>query len=154
VGPPLDRQGYLGGLAALLLVAASIHYANEYADHETDALTDRTPFSGGGGALVELPVPRRLARDAAAVTLVAGVGLAVACLLHGQTVLGIGVLLLGAVRGWQYSFPPLRLAWNGVGEVDNALLGRRSRCTGTPSRPGASPFRQSSRSSRSPCWCS
>lgn len=122
-GTPFDRQGYLSGLAALVLVAASIHYANEYADYETDALTERTPFSGGSGALVELDLPRRLPRDAAAVTLLLGAGLALACLLHGQTVVGIGVLAFGVVFGWMYSLPPLALAWNGLGEIDNAALG-------------------------------
>lgn len=122
-GTPLDRQGYVVGIAALLPVAASIHYANEYADHETDALTERTPYSGGSGALGDLALPRRLPRDAAVLTLLVGVGLALACLAHGLTVVGVGVLLVGAVFGWMYSLPPLALAWNGLGEVDNALLG-------------------------------
>ena len=38
------------GLVVVLPVSASIHYANEYADYETDSLTRRTPFSGDSGA--------------------------------------------------------------------------------------------------------
>ncbi|NIS35092.1 MAG: prenyltransferase, partial [Actinobacteria bacterium] len=52
-----------------------------------------------------------------------GLALAVGCLLHGFAVPAIGVLVVGAVFGWQYSLPPLALAWRGVGEVDNAALG-------------------------------
>jgi 1,4-dihydroxy-2-naphthoate octaprenyltransferase len=35
----------------------------------------------------------------------------------------LGLLALIAVLGWQYSLPPLALAWHGWGELDNALLG-------------------------------
>ncbi|OSP07248.1 prenyltransferase [Halorubrum ezzemoulense DSM 17463] len=120
------------GLAALIPVAASVHYANEYADVETDALTDRTPFSGGSGALVETDLPRRIAlRGAVAagglgVTLTGlgvaseATGLAEAALLPPTA----AALLAGIlVVGWQYSVGPLRLAWNGLGAPANALLG-------------------------------
>lgn len=117
---PLDLGA---GAAALLFVSASVHYANEYADHETDRLTERTPFSGGSGALERTGVDRAVALLAAAVTFLAGLALAVGCLLHGFAVPAIGVLLIGGAFGWQYSLPPLALAWHGVGEVDNAALG-------------------------------
>jgi len=115
------------GLAALLPTAASVHYANEYADAETDALTDRTPFSGGSGALVESGLPRSLALRAAVASGVVGVALLVAGVAPvGGRMLGavpaavlVGILL----AGWQYSVRPLRLAWNGLGEATNAALG-------------------------------
>jgi len=118
-----DTSVFLGGLGGVLFVAASIHYANEYADYETDRLTERTPFSGGSGALVEYDLPRRLPLVAAVVTFVIGLAIAVACTVHGQPVVGVGVLLFGAVFGWMYSLPPLALAWNGLGELGNAMLG-------------------------------
>ncbi|OYR53299.1 1,4-dihydroxy-2-naphthoate octaprenyltransferase [Halorubrum sp. Ea1] len=126
-GGTADPRAVGLGLAALLPVAASVHYANEYADVETDARTERTPFSGGSGALVESGLSSRLALRAA-----------VAAGLFGLAVLGSAVtptadralsgvpaaLLLGVlVVGWQYSVGPLRLAWNGLGEVTNAALG-------------------------------
>ena len=115
------------GLAALLPTAASVHYANEYADAETDALTDRTPFSGGSGALVESGLPRSLALRAAIASGAVGVALLVAGVAPvGGRMLGavpaavlVGILL----AGWQYSVRPLRLAWNGLGEATNAALG-------------------------------
>ncbi|ELZ49638.1 1,4-dihydroxy-2-naphthoate octaprenyltransferase [Halorubrum coriense DSM 10284] len=117
------RVGF--GLAALLPVAASVHYANEYADVETDALTDRTPFSGGSGALVDTGLPRGLALRAGVVA--GGLGLAlVAFGVAGDPVLSptAAALLAGIlVLGWQYSVGPLRLAWNGLGAPTNALLG-------------------------------
>ena len=124
------RVGF--GLAALLPVAASVHYANEYADVETDALTDRTRFSGGSGALVETDLPRGLALRAAVVA--GGLGLALIAVGVAGEATGLGdgslltptaaALLAGIlVVGWQYSVGPLRLAWNGLGAPANALLG-------------------------------
>jgi 1,4-dihydroxy-2-naphthoate octaprenyltransferase len=114
----------LAGLVALLPVAVSVHYANEYADHETDALTDRTPFSGGSGALDATGVGRAVIGRAAVVALAAGVvlggGFGVAGLLEPAA---LALLAVIAVLGWQYSLGPLRLAWRGWGELDNAALG-------------------------------
>ncbi|NDJ33635.1 MAG: hypothetical protein GYB64_03140 [Chloroflexi bacterium] len=44
--------------AIVLLLTVSIHYVNEYADVETDSLTERTPYSGGSGVLPSGAVPR------------------------------------------------------------------------------------------------
>jgi 1,4-dihydroxy-2-naphthoate octaprenyltransferase len=126
-GAEADAGAVAVGLAALLPTAASVHYANEYADAETDALTDRTPFSGGSGALVESGLPRSLALRAAVASGAVGVALLVAGVAPvGGRMLGavpaaalVGILL----AGWQYSVRPLRLAWNGLGEATNAALG-------------------------------
>jgi 1,4-dihydroxy-2-naphthoate octaprenyltransferase len=123
-GTPLSPVAVLAGLAALLPTAASVHYANEYADYETDALTDRTPFSGGSGGLHEANLPRRLARDAAAGALAVGtVATAWLWLIGLLPVMAMALLASIAVLGLQYSLPPLALAWNGLGELDNAVLG-------------------------------
>lgn len=121
-GHPISIHMAIFGLIALLPVAASIHYANEYADYDTDQLTQATPFSGGSGA--SHLVPRRWALIAAWVALTIGLLFAVACcFVHGLSLTAIGVLLIGAFGGWMYSLPPLKLAWRGWGELDNALLG-------------------------------
>ena len=112
------------GLAVLMLASMSVHYVNEYADYETDALTERTLFSGGSGALPNSTVPRRTALYAGWVCLVVGVSLAFVGrgvgLLNTTALI---VLVIGAFLGWMYSLPPLALAWNGWGELDNALAG-------------------------------
>lgn len=109
---------------ALLLVSLSIHYANEYADVETDARTRPTLYSGGSGVLPSGLVPPRFALGAAwwSLALGGGVGVAGAALGAFAPVVLL-LLVLGAALGWQYSLSPLRLAWRGWGEVDNALLG-------------------------------
>lgn len=119
-----DPWRVVAGTVAMLVVAASVHLANELADRETDALTTRTRFSGGSGATVDATLPFGLvARVTAASMALAGVvvaALAVAGRLSGATTV---LLVVVALLGWQYSLPPLALAWRGWGEVDNALLG-------------------------------
>jgi 1,4-dihydroxy-2-naphthoate octaprenyltransferase len=108
----------------LILVSASVHLANEAADHASDRLTRRTPFSGGSGALEasglspRLPLALSLALAAAAllgviVALTWGVLPAVAALL----------LLLGLGGGLAYSLEPAVVEKRGWGEPLNALLG-------------------------------
>lgn len=120
---PLDLLSLVTGFLALVPVAVSVHYVNEYADYETDRLTDRTPFSGGSGALHRAGLPRSFAWRAAWPTLLVGLSLAVVCLLHGLPVTAIAALAVIAILGWQYSVGPLALVWRGAGEVTNALLG-------------------------------
>ncbi len=112
------------GLLALLPVAAGIHLANEYADHETDSLTARTLFSGGSGALARTGLPRSMALRAAQAATLAGFGAAVAGwsagVLPGPAFVILG---LGAAGGWAYSLGPFPLAWHGLGEAANGILG-------------------------------
>lgn len=123
-GATLDAMALLVGALPLLLLSASVHYANEFADVETDALTDRTPFSGGSGALSETGLSRRVSLAAGLVSFVGGV-LAAGSLWTTGWLSDSGVVVLGVATavGWQYSVGPLKLAWRGLGEVTNAALG-------------------------------
>ena len=123
-GAPLAPARLGVGLASVLVVATSVHYANEYADVETDRRTERTPFSGGSGALPTTGLSPRLALGAAIVSALCGVGLVGVFLFTGHLPVGATVVLFAIlVLGWMYSLPPMALAWNGLGEVDNAALG-------------------------------
>jgi len=119
----LDLASLLGGLGALLPVAVSVHYVNEYADYETDQLTERTPFSGGSGALQRTGLHRRFAWRAAWPALALGVTASILCVAHGLTLITLGLLGAIAILGWQYSVGPLALVYRGAGEVTNAVLG-------------------------------
>lgn len=124
LGATLSLETLAAGLAPLLALAASIHYANEYADVETDARTERTPFSGGSGALHETGLSRKLVLGAALVALIVGTVLAVSLWVDGTLALpALGFLAIGTGFGWQYSVGPLALAWRGLGELTNAALG-------------------------------
>jgi len=119
-----DLPAVILALVPLMLISASIHYANEYADHETDALTVRTPYSGGSGALSEYDASPKTALNAAWASLITGFILAVALFASGLLpFVTLPILALGAFGGWMYSLRPLALAWRGWGEVTNAFLG-------------------------------
>ena len=111
------------GLLSMLLVSSSIHLINEYADYETDALTQRTAYNGGSGVLPSGLVPRSWALYSAYGTMIAGYLLqyvAISRGLHPSSALSLAIM--GTVGGWIYSIPP-RLAWRGLGELWNTILG-------------------------------
>ena len=111
------------GLIVMILVSSSIHFVNEYADYETDALTRRTAYSGGSGVLPSGLVPRVWAMNAAIISAVSGlVFQGVITVVRVHTPEALVIALVGTAGGWIYSLPP-RLAWRGLGETWNALLG-------------------------------
>lgn len=123
-GEPIELTSLGLGFSAMMLVSVSVHYANEYADCQTDALTNRTIYSGGSGVLTSGIVPRKLALQAAWATLILGVSMQLLAFCFGMHPWSaLAVIGVGAVGGWMYSLPPLKLAWHGWGELDNALLG-------------------------------
>jgi 1,4-dihydroxy-2-naphthoate octaprenyltransferase len=123
-GAAMAISTLVAGAVPLVLGSASVHYANEYADYETDALTERTPFSGGSGALQQAGAPRSIPLRAGMMTLLTSALLAAALALTGWLETpALAVLTFSVVVGWQYSVGPLKLAWRGFGEVTNAALG-------------------------------
>lgn len=114
------------GLSLVILLAATTmaHYADEYADRDTDALTRRTLCSGGSGVLPAGLVPPAWALIAAAVCALLAALLTVASVAAGWLPWAMIPLVgLGMAGGWVYSMPPLALERHGWGEIDNALLG-------------------------------
>jgi 1,4-dihydroxy-2-naphthoate octaprenyltransferase len=115
-----------GGAALVIMVCAILmaHYANEYADYETDALTRRTMFSGGSGVLPSGVVPRSWALYAAIAFLIVTILLSAIAFFSGVITQDVVILvLMGLPLGWFYSMPPLALERTSAGELDNAFLG-------------------------------
>ena len=123
---PLDLMlVWLGALAA----HASVNLFNEYGDARSglDARTERTPFSGGSGALQHDPgglgAVRAAAHATLALTLLVGAG----CLArHGLLLLpigAIGVLLILGYTPWINRHPLLCLLAPGLGVGPLMVLG-------------------------------
>ncbi|SHG83446.1 prenyltransferase [Halobaculum gomorrense] len=124
-GGSFDAVAVAAGAGATVATAVTVHYANEYADYDTDRRTERTPFSGGSGALVDLdvPDPRRFAWRATVVSGVVAVAAVLAVGAVGVSLATQASLLAVFGLGWAYSLPPVRLIARGVGEATNVLLG-------------------------------
>lgn len=122
--PTVSWRAVAVGGATLVPVALGVHYANEYADVETDRLTERTPFSGGSGAIERTNVGRELLARATAVAICVGLSGAIAGWLAGYLSVTALALLVGiAAAGLAYSLPPVTLVSRGLGELTNAALG-------------------------------
>ncbi len=123
VAPEFSAQ-VVAGAVALLAVAVAVHYANEFADVDTDALADRTPFSGGSGALVETGLPASFLRTATvgACVVAAGAGM-VGAAAGWLSPSAVGLLFVTLLAGLAYSLPPVALVRRGLGEPVNAALG-------------------------------
>ena len=122
-GQGWDLVRFWWGLAVLVPVTLASHYANEYADFETDALTVRTPFSGGSGVLAEQAGLRRGALWAAALLVISGLLAAWAGLRTGAlSPWSLALWAAGTVFSLAYSLPPFKLAWRGWSEVINAVI--------------------------------
>lgn len=114
----------LVGLLILVLATLMAHYANEYADVDTDTITRRTWYSGGSGVLPSGIIPVRWALWSALVLAVLTLMVTLLSFWGGLlSIQGVILVLMGMIGGWFYSMPPLQLERTRWGEVDNALLG-------------------------------
>jgi 1,4-dihydroxy-2-naphthoate octaprenyltransferase len=120
-GRHVDWPAYALAQSAVSALQLMTHYANDYYDRETDAGGERTPFSGGSGALVDGTLHPRAALAAAGVCAAAGLAAGVALLATGRSVAGFLTLTI-AVLAWAYSAPPLRFLARGLGEIDAMLV--------------------------------
>jgi 1,4-dihydroxy-2-naphthoate octaprenyltransferase len=114
----------LMGLLILVLATLMAHYANEYADVDTDTITRPTWVSGGSGVLPSGIIPQQWALWAAVI--LALFTLIVTFLTFFWSILsiqGVFIVLVGMLGGWFYSMPPLQLERTIWGELDNAFLG-------------------------------
>ena len=120
----IDSIAAVYGLLVLMTATMMGHYADEYADLDTDSITRRTWFSGGSGVLPEGRLPPSFALRMALAMLALSLLLASAGWLWGMFTLDyLALLALSLFLGWSYSMKPLRLERRGWGELDNAFLG-------------------------------
>jgi 1,4-dihydroxy-2-naphthoate octaprenyltransferase len=114
----------VAGLVVTEVAHLVAHYANEYADVDTDTLALRTWFSGGSGVLPAGLVPAAWARRTAIVLALLALVLTAAFIAAGLLPLPTAwIVALGLAGGWFYSMPPLQLERRGLGEIDTALVG-------------------------------
>lgn len=116
----IDVSAYLLAQAMVTAAQVTAHYANEYADVESDrAVRNRTLFSGGSGVLVGALAPVVALRAAQASTFVA-VGFAAVLVVPQPGAASLGIAAVAV--SWAYSMPPIRLLETGWGEAWTSLV--------------------------------
>jgi 1,4-dihydroxy-2-naphthoate octaprenyltransferase len=115
---------YLLGQAWGTTLQLATQYLNEYYDFAYDAdNANRTPFTGGSGALGEGKLPRRTALMAGlgCLAVVASLTVMILAVAHpSPTVVLIMVLIFAG--SFFYSIPPVRLATSGYGELTTSII--------------------------------
>ena len=120
----MDWRLFSLGLLITELTNLVAHYADEFADVDTDSLTRRTVFSGGSGILPSKLLTPGWALVSAFVLAFLSTALTAWAILSGLLAHSIALLVgLGLIMGLYYSMPPLALERRGLGELVNALLG-------------------------------
>lgn len=129
MGAPLSLSDVMLVLGGALAAQASVNLFNEVEDARSglDSFTERTPFSGGSGALLDDPGGAAAVRFAARATLTGTLLVGMACVArHGPLVLPIGALGVALVLGytpWINRHPLLCLLAPGLGVGPVLVLG-------------------------------
>jgi 1,4-dihydroxy-2-naphthoate octaprenyltransferase len=120
-GHAIDWRAYVLGQLLVTSFHLMVHFANDYYDQDTDAITVRTAWSGGSGVLPNGELPASVALIAALACAAAGVGLTIAEAAMGNLTLAVLGMVIGFL-GWSYSAPPMRLLARGLGEIDTIAV--------------------------------
>jgi len=120
-GYSLDWHAYLLAQVMVTSFHLMVHFANDYYDQDTDAITVRTAWSGGSGVIPNGELPAAVALIAALACATCGAIVVIAEALDGNVLLaGLGVAI--GFLGWSYSAPPMRLLARGLGELDTIAV--------------------------------
>jgi 1,4-dihydroxy-2-naphthoate octaprenyltransferase len=124
LGAAIDWNLYLLGQAWVTGLQLSAHYLNEFYDQASDAdNTNRTPFSGGSGALGPGKLAPATAQLAGVTCLTITAALTVPLLQRaGFAPVLLLLLSLAFLGAFFYSAPPLRLSSSGYGELTTSIL--------------------------------
>jgi 1,4-dihydroxy-2-naphthoate octaprenyltransferase len=124
LGNEVDWGLYFLGQAWVTTLQLATHYFNEYFDSPADkANINRTPFSGGSGALGESGLPREVAFWAGIASLTGATSFTLMILrldgVNPALFILMGFIFFGA---FFYSVPPVRLVESGYGELTTSIV--------------------------------
>ncbi len=124
LGAEIDWGLYFLGQAYVTTMQLSANYLNEYFDSPADiANPNRTPFSGGSGAIGKGKLSRKTVMWVALTTLTILASLTVVLLnVVPASPLLIAIIILAFMGSFFYSVPPVRLAFSGYGELTTSIL--------------------------------
>ncbi len=124
LGAPLDLLRMLLGYLIMAPAHLSVSFSNDYFDTGVDSYGSPTPFTGGSGILVRYPELRPTAKRIAIGLILCSIAFGILFMaLYPMPFWFLGLVITGGLAGWFYSAPPLSLAYRGLGEITNAVVG-------------------------------
>ena len=112
------------GFLILFTANLATHYSNDYFDFDVDKYGTVTPFSGGSGILVKNPELKELSKKLAYFFIGLSILIGAAFTIYFSYPISFFVFVLfGNALVWFYSAPPIKLAYNGLGEIGNLING-------------------------------
>jgi 1,4-dihydroxy-2-naphthoate octaprenyltransferase len=124
LGAPIDWSLYVLGQAYVTTMQLSAQYLNEYYDSSADRDNpNRTPFSGGSGAVGKGKLSQETVMWAALTALTIFASLTVVLIsVTPLSPLLITIVVLAFLGSFFYSAPPIKLAHSGYGELTTSIL--------------------------------
>jgi 1,4-dihydroxy-2-naphthoate octaprenyltransferase len=124
LGAPIDWGLYVLGQAYVTTMQLSAQYLNEYYDSSADRDNpNRTPFSGGSGAVGKGKLSQETVMWAALTALTIFTSLTVVLIsVTPLSPLLITIVVLAFLGSFFYSAPPIKLAHSGYGELTTSIL--------------------------------
>jgi 1,4-dihydroxy-2-naphthoate octaprenyltransferase len=124
LGSPIDWGVYFLGQGFVTALQLSAHYLNEFFDSPFDLENkNRTPFSGGSGAIGPGKLSRNTALIAAVISMTFLASITVLLIQYAPTTPNLVTLMFVSFLGALfYSTPPVRLADSGYGELVTSIL--------------------------------
>lgn len=124
LGAQIDWGFYIFGQVYVTTMQLSAQYLNEYFDAPADqANPNRTPFSGGSGAVGEGRLSRETVMWAAltSLTILASLTVVLISVVPVSPLL-ITIVILAFLGSFFYSAPPIKFAHSGYGELTTSIL--------------------------------
>lgn len=114
----LDITKFIFGYLPFSFAHLSVSYSNDYFDQKTDKTSNKTMFSGGSCVLVEHPELQKTALKISVMLIALSITSSIAfTLAFNYPYWLILFVTTGALVGWFYSAPPLKLSYRGYGEI-------------------------------------
>ena len=119
-----DLNKFLLGYAIFFMAHLSMHFSNDYFDFEADKHGKTSQFAGGSGILVENPELKKFAKWFSITLLSLSLILAaVFTFVFSYPLWFFLFVVLGNFLAWFYAAPPLKLSYNGLGEIATISIG-------------------------------
>jgi 1,4-dihydroxy-2-naphthoate polyprenyltransferase len=123
IGAPFDAGKLILGYAILFTGTLGGMYTNSYYDVVVDKLSTQTAISGGSRVLAEHPELRKTIRlimlSLFSLSIILGL---VFTILYSYPVTFIAFIVVSNFIAWQYTAPPMRLVYRGLGEFATLLI--------------------------------